>query len=232
MLVKAMKLGKMEVSVVSSKDVAETFEKEHKEVIRAIEGQKDANGKTKYLGLLEQLEQGGDLPLEKYFILSEYIGENGKKYKQYFMTRDGFTLLAMGFTGERVMKFKLAYINQFNQMESLLKGKLIEREKCIAVRQAFTNALQISNENERMHGHAYSTYTDLVYRSVFGQTAKQLRATFNIDKTANLRDCFTTEELQRLQNAEMLVSSLMGYGWGYNDIKDFMENKELNKIPA
>lgn len=45
------------------------------------------------------------------------------------MTRDGFTILAMGYTGEKVMKFKEAYINQFNQMEELLKGKLIEREK-------------------------------------------------------------------------------------------------------
>ena len=217
MLVKAMKLGKMEVTVVSSQDVAETFGKRHDHVMRDIEA------------LLEGIPKNG----EAYFYKDFYTNEQNKQtYPMYFMTRDGFTLLAMGFTGEKAMKFKLAYIKQFNQMENLLKGKLIEREKCIAVRQAFTNALQISNENERMHGHAYSTYTDLVYRSVFGQTAKQLRATFNIDKTANLRDCFTTEELQKLQNAEMLVSSLMGYGWGYNDIKDFMENKELNKIPA
>ena len=43
-------------------------------------------------------------------------------------------------------------------MEAALRGKLIEREKGIAVRQALTKALQQSTEDARMHGHAYSTY--------------------------------------------------------------------------
>lgn len=232
MLVETRKLGKREVNVVSSRDVAETFEKEHKEVVRAIEGQKDANGKTKYLGLLEQLEQGGELPLEKYFILSEYIGENGKKYKQYFMTRDGFTLLAMGFTGEKAMKFKLAYISQFNQMEELLKGKLIEREKGIAVRQSLTKAIQQSSENERMHGHAYSTYTDIVYKVVFGKNARQLREEYGITKRDNLRDCFSVEELGKVQSIEMIISGLVNCGWGYDDIKNFITNPAKQLLAA
>ena len=37
------------------------------------------------------------------------------------MNRDGFTLLAMGFTGQKALKFKLKYIEAFNQMEELLK---------------------------------------------------------------------------------------------------------------
>lgn len=41
----------------------EEFDKEHKEIIRTIEGQKDAEGKTKHLGLIEQIEQGGRTPL-------------------------------------------------------------------------------------------------------------------------------------------------------------------------
>lgn len=113
MLVETKKLNKKEIIVVSSRDVADTFEKEHKEVIRLIEGQKDADGKTKHLGLIEQIEQGGELPFEKYFIPSEYIS-NGRSYREYLMTRDGFTLLVMGFSGEKAMKFKLAYIKQFN----------------------------------------------------------------------------------------------------------------------
>ena len=58
------------------------------------------------------------------------------------MTKDGFTLLAMGYTGEKAMKFKEAYIKQFNVMEKLFTGKVIEREKGIAVRQSLTKALQ------------------------------------------------------------------------------------------
>ena len=49
------------------------------------------------------------------------------------------------------MRFKEAYIKQFNAMEKALQGKLIEREKGIAVRQSLTKALQQSTENERLH---------------------------------------------------------------------------------
>lgn len=94
MLVENRRLNKKEIIIVGSRDVAGTFEKEHKEVIRAIEGQKDANGKTKHIGLIEQLQQGGELHLENYFILSEYIGENGRKYKEYIEKNNSRCLVA------------------------------------------------------------------------------------------------------------------------------------------
>lgn len=232
MLVENRKLNKREIIIVSSRDVAETFEKEHKEVIRSIEGQKDANGKTKHIGLIEQLQQGGEIHLENYFILSEYIGENRRKYKEYLMTRDGFTLLAMGFTGEKAMKFKLAYIKQFNTMEELLKGKLIEREKGIAVKQSLTKALQQSKENERMHGHAYSTYTNCIYKVLFGMNAKQLRERYGIGKKENLRDNFSEEELKAVQSMECLVSGLVDCGWSYDKVKDFIEQNNMKRLAA
>lgn len=108
----------------------------------------------------------------------------------------------------------------------------LERAKGIAVRQALTKTIQQSNENDRMHGHAYSTYTDVIYKSLFGKTAKQFRDEFGISKKDNLRDCFSEEDLSKIQNAEMLVSSLIGYGWGYNDIKEFIMNEAVNKIAA
>ena len=92
------------------------------------------------------------------------------------------------------MKFKIAYIKQFNAMESQLVGKRIEREKGIAVRQSLTKALQQSTENDRMHGHAYSNYTNCIYKVIFGKNAKALREEYGIDKTDSLRDYFTTEE--------------------------------------
>jgi len=105
----------------------------------------------------------------------------------------------------------------------------MERAKGIAVRQALTKAIQQSGENDRMHGHAYSTYTDVMYKSIFGKNAKQLRVEYGITKKDNLRDIFSEEELNRVQNAEMMISSLIGYGWGFCDIKDFMLNK-ANKM--
>lgn len=215
MLVEIKTVNKEEVTVVTSLDVAETFEKEHRRVLQDI----------------RDLKCSEDFRLHN-FVQSSYVNEQGHNQSMIIMTRDGFTLLAMGYTGEKAMQFKEAYIRQFNAMERALIDKMREREKGIAVRQALTKALQQSSENERMHGHAYSTYTDLVYRSVFGKTAKQLRVELGVSRKDNLRDFFSPEELQMVQNAEMLVSSLMGYGWGYSDIKDFIENKAVNKIAA
>lgn len=108
----------------------------------------------------------------------------------------------------------------------------LERAKGIAVRQALTKALQQSNENDRMHGHAYSTYTNLIYKSIFGKDAKRLREEYGISKKDDLRECFSAEELQQVQSAEMLVSSLVEYGWGYDEIKGFILNEIAKRIAA
>lgn len=207
MLVELQKLNKKEVNVVSSLDIAETFEKEHRHVLEDI---------RRILDSISTAE------ISALFYESSYTANNGKKNPMYYMNRDGFTLLVMGYTGEKAMKFKLAYINQFNQMEKMLQGKLIEREKGIVVRQAFTKILKESGENDRLHGHAYSLYTDVIYKSIFGKSAKQLREEYGIEKKDSLRDYFSPEDLAKIQNAEMLVGSLTAYGWGYDEIKDFV----------
>ena len=215
MLVEVMMIGKVETSIATSLDIAETFGKEHKRVLQDI----------------RELECSEDFR-QHNFVQSSYVNSQNKKQPMYYVTRDGFTLLAMGYTGEKAMKFKEGYIRQFNAMEKLLIGKIKEREKGIAVRQAFTKAIQQSSENERMHGHAYSTYTDVIYKSIFGKNAKQLREDFGISRKENMRDYFSEEDLVKIQNAEMLVSALVGYGWGYNEIKEFILNKGINKIAA
>ena len=141
----------------------------------------------------------------------------------FVMNRDGFTLLVMGYTGEAAMDYKLAYIKQFNAMEEALRGKLIERQKGIAVRQALTKALQQSTGDARMHGHAYSAYTNCIYKVLFGMDAAQLREKFGIKKSDNLRDCFTQEELRAIQSMECLVSGLVDCGWEYSRIKEFIQ---------
>ena len=215
MLVEIKTVNKEEVTVVTSLDIAETFGKEHKNVLRDIRE-------------LECSDEFNRLNFE----LTSYIDARNRKQDMYYITRDGFTLLAMGYTGEKAMRFKEAYIRQFNAMEKALIGKLKEREKGIAVRQALTKAIQQSNENERMHGHAYSTYTDVIYKSLFGNSAKQLREEYGISKNDNLRDYFSEEDLKKVQNAEMLVSSLIGYGWGYNEIKSFITEQSRKFIAA
>lgn len=134
MLVEIMKFGREERAGCTSLDVAETFGKRHDNVLKDVRDL-GCSGEFRLLNFEE----------------SYYINSQNKKQPMVLMTRDGFTLLVMGYTGELAMKFKEAYIKQFNAMEAALRGKLIEREKGIAVRQALTKALQQSTEDARMH---------------------------------------------------------------------------------
>lgn len=161
------------------------------------------------------------------------MNEQNHKQPMCYMTRDGFTILVMGYTGEKAMRFKEAYIKQFNAMEKTLQGKLIEREKGIAVRQSLTKALQQSTENERMHGHAYSTYTNCIYKVLFGKNTKQLREEFGIGQKENLRDYLSEEQLRAIQSMECLVSGLVDCGWGYDQIREFIQkNNTMLQIAA
>lgn len=92
---------------VSSLQVANDFEKQHKDVIRAIENLKAQN-----------------YALSKMFIESTYTAGTGKQYKCYELTRDGFSLLVMGFTGKKSLEWKLKYIEAFNLMENKLQIQL------------------------------------------------------------------------------------------------------------
>ena len=174
MLVEVMKFGREERAVCTSLDVAETFGKEHKNVLRDV----------RELGCSEEFNRLNFEPIS-------YTDTMNRKQDAIVMTRDGFTLLVMGYTGDLAMKFKEAYVRQFNAMEAVLQGKAIERHKGIAVRQAMTKSIQQSNEDARMHGHAYSNYTNCIYKELFGMTAAQLRARFGVGKKGDLRDCFS-----------------------------------------
>lgn len=217
MLVEIRRIEKTEITVVSSLDVAETFEKEHRNVLADIRNIEESISSAEFSAL---------------FHMDSYKAANGKSNPLYLMNRDGFTLLAMGYTGEKVMQFKLAYIKQFNAMEKALQGKLIEREKGIAVRQSLTKALQQSAENERMHGHAYTTYTNCIYKVLFGMNANQLRERLEITKKDNLRDYLSSEELKAIQSMECLVSGLVDCGWGYDQIKEFIQKNNTLQIAA
>ena len=88
--------------VASSRDVAKRFGKEHKHVLAAIRQLLVAeNSATKFFHETE----------------FEY---RGQKFPEYLMNSDGFSLLAMGFTGKEAVQWKLKYIEAFNQMEKQL----------------------------------------------------------------------------------------------------------------
>ncbi|MCB9046366.1 MAG: Rha family transcriptional regulator [Chitinophagales bacterium] len=83
--------------------VADTFGKRHDNVLRDIENL-DCSEEFKLLNFEEA----------NYKL-------RGNTYRYYFITRDGFSFLAMGYTGAKAAKFKEAFIKAFNRMEHALK---------------------------------------------------------------------------------------------------------------
>ena len=108
-------------AVTTSLQVAEVFGKEHKVVLKAIDELKE--------GVAENSADSFDGVAQNYadlFYEDTYIHpQNKQKYRQIIMNRDGFTLLAMGFTGKKALQFKLQYINAFNEMEKTIKEKSV-----------------------------------------------------------------------------------------------------------
>ena len=103
-------------ALTSSLLVAEKFGKEHKNVLSSIR---------------ELIKGCAENSADPMFVETTFTNEqNGQRYPMFVMNRDGFTLLAMGFAGDKALKFKLDYIAAFNQMEKALKeGKALSEPK-------------------------------------------------------------------------------------------------------
>lgn len=89
--------------VTDSRTVAKVFGKQHREVLRAY----DNLACSKEFGL-------------RNFAPSEFLNSQNKRQRCVRMTKDGFTMLAMGFTGVRAIAFKEAYIKAFNEMAEFI----------------------------------------------------------------------------------------------------------------
>ncbi len=208
--------------LTTSLKVADKFEKQHKDVLESIRGIRDAMSTAEFSALFKE---------------TSYKASNGKNNPMYEMNRDGFSLLAMGFTGEKALKWKLDYINAFNIMESELKRIYterqqwqIERDKGVVIRHILTDTIKMKITDSPHKRFAYPNYTNLIYRTLFGKSAKELEHEYEVKAKENLRDFFTGEDLAKVQSIEMLVSSLINCGWGYDQIKEFIQKETIKMI--
>lgn len=121
---------------VTSREVAEKFDKRHDHVMR------DIRNIIKELG---SPQNWGHL-----FVDSTYENKQNKQvYSQYLITRDGFTLLTMGFTGAKALEWKLKYIEAFNKMEAELK-KQSEQSLPGTYKEALIQLLEQVERNEQL----------------------------------------------------------------------------------
>lgn len=127
--------------VVSSRKVAENFGKQHFHVLKSIENIIIENS-----------------ILTSMFHESSYRAGTGKAYKEYFMNRDGFSLLVMGFTGKKALEWKIKYIDAFNRMEEQLRCRPLPQ---MSMMEMIAEIAKQEVENEKrlvaMEEHAENT---------------------------------------------------------------------------
>lgn len=176
---------------VDSLFVAEFFEKQHKHVLRDIS--KITEPKS---GLSKEFTQSN-------FELTYYKDITGRKLPCYAMTRDGFTMLAMGYTGQKAMHFKELYIKRFNEMESFIKTLISARQEFPLL----TANIKLLHENPKPYH--FSNECDMLNRIVVGMSAKQFRLSNNIEKGKSIRPYLSDEQISMLETLQKVDVGLL-----------------------
>lgn len=146
--------------VASSRQIAESFEKNHRDVLRAIDG------------LKEDVRNFAQM-----FFETDTPDSYGRPQRTYLMTRDGFTLLAMGFTGKAALEWKLKYIAAFNAMEKELAAKPLSRSELMA------QALIAAHEELE---HKAAQIEEMTPKAVFADAVRASKSSILIGELAKI----------------------------------------------
>ena len=184
--------------------VAEHFHKRHDHVLRAIDN------------LLETLPKNEE---RKMFKATTRKADDGQYHKMYLMNRDGFTLLAMGFTGKKALEWKLKYIDAFNKMETIIREKstqawLETRQQGKLTRKAETDIIKELVEYAKAQG---STHADMLYMT-YSKLANSMCGIHG-------RDNATVRQLNNLSIFENLILQMIRAG-----IEQNLNYKQIYRI--
>ena len=172
--------GQNDQVITTSLLVAETFEKEHRNVLKSI----------------RKLMSATNVAVAQMFDETTYVNEQGKEQPMFFMNRDGFTLLAMGFSGEKALKFKVDYINAFNKMEAELKSQQTKQLSAaesllqsVQLLVAHERQLAILEHNQKNMQGAISSLYDKVYGMQFETDMVKQKINNEIDRYTVIGYC-------------------------------------------
>ena len=197
-------------AVCDSLQVAENFGKLHKNVVRSIVNLLENKA---IINELKNELVGNGLKNEpvKMFKESQYKDAKGEYRKMYLMNRDGFTLLAMGFTGQEALIWKLKYISAFNAMEQTLLQQQSPlwkdtRSYQKAIRNQETDVIKLFVQYAESQG---STHADQYYTrfSLLANTAAGIED----------RNLATVQQLHLLSQIETIISACIADGMQRNE---------------
>ena len=176
--------------------VAEKFGKQHKDVLRAIE-KKPCSDEFR----------------QRNFAPAEYLDEQGKPRRMYRLSRDGFALVVMGFTGESAVSWQERFIGAFNAMERELRRiaanrALPEWNEARQIgkqdRRELTDAVQLLCE--RAHERGDSTTPLPLWETAATKTVTAALFETNGERIAAIRERLSTRQLRRLAMAEQVFA--------------------------
>jgi len=176
---------------VDSLFVAQFFEKEHKNVLADIRKILSPNS-----GLSEDFGRLNFLP-------TSYTDVWNRKQTAYAMTRDGFTMLVMGYTGQKAMRFKELYIRRFNEMEQFIKTLVTARKEFPLL----TENIKLLHENPKPYH--FSNECDMINRIVTGMSAKQFRQAHGLEKGTSIRPYLTDEHVRMMETLQKVDIGLL-----------------------
>ena len=205
----------------TSLDIAEKFGKMHKDVLKAI----------------RNLECPEEFKRRNFAPLSQTVRGGTQEY--YMISRDGFTLLAMGFTGKEAIQWKIKYIEAFNKMETTIIKLVRQKERQLTIewkqareegkisRRTTTDAIQefceLAKSQGSQHSHFYyKAFTDAIYDAVIIPGGhKEIDQRKRELKKNNGREVLSLEELVKVELLERLVVKRF--------LKEASENNEFYK---
>ena len=196
---------KKDIVRVDSMYVAEFFEKNHKEVLRDIR-----NITTTNSGLSKEFA-------ERNFALGSYKDKQNQKRPCYYLTRDGFTILVMGYTGKKALRFKELYIRRFNEMEELIKSLVKARTEFPLL----TENIKLLHEKPKPYH--FSNECDMINRIVLGKSAKQFRLENNLEKGTSIRPYLTEVQINLIEKLQKVDIGLLVAFPNYEDRKRHLE---------
>jgi Rha family phage regulatory protein len=201
------------IPVVSSRYVAKNFNKNHDDVLKSIRSIIEG------LRKLSESEIGQSNFNRHNFTPTTYKNEQNKKQPEYLLTRDGFTLLAFGFSGEKALRFKIEYINAFNQMESFIKN-LVEAKADFP---EFTDAI-LSAHEEPKHFH-FSNELNMINQIVTGMTAKKFKEVHGLENVSSIRPYLTPQQLEAVKALQRIDIGLIYTVKEYEKRKTILERQ-------
>lgn len=219
----------------TSIDVAEKFGKGHNIVLRSIrkiiaDSHAGPVCKKDYGSKIPVCKNGGSSFAESNFKESAYLDEQNQQRPMFEMTKSGFSILAMGFTGKKALEWKIKYEQAFSAMEQALlnqknlswrdqrqQGKLARREVTDTISEFIEYAKGQGSKNAH---HYYATITNATYKCLFVIESRY---------GSSFRDLLSSMQLQSLGVAEYIAADAieegMRGGLHYKSIYQFAKSK-------